>query len=169
MTRVFFSFHVPVPSGELILRDLAALPVVCYTPENLHVTLRFIGDVSPLEEAQLRTAAQEIAAEHSSIIFKPLHFDIQDGRVRLYVDGGERLMLLHTHLVAALEELHIGKPDPKPYRPHITLARTNSTVALPSSRTAYAFEKNTFGLYKSEPGEKRMGVYTMLHDFPLSH
>ena len=166
-TRVFFSFHVPVSSGERILHDLASFPVERYPAENLHVTLRFVGDVFSHEQEQLIAGAERIIREHPPIIFKPLNFDLENGRMRLYVEGGQPLTLLHSHLVQVMRELHIGKADSRPYRPHITLARTNDSLTLPSSHTAYSFKKNTFGLYRSEQGEKRMGVYTLLHDFPL--
>ena len=95
-------------------------------PENLHLTLAFLGELPktsvPAARSCLDTAVSGIAP--FSLAFTQLdRFRRRDGD--LYYAGFScppQLLQLRQQLVGALD--HAGLPyDPKPLRPHLTLAR----------------------------------------------
>jgi 2'-5' RNA ligase len=168
--RTFFSFHVAEAVGNALLTDLKALPLKLYSSENLHVTLRFIGDTSESDLQTLFQIGEKIAKIHATISMQPLQFGIADGRGRLFVDGGDMLRSLNQMLVSELNAVRIGKPDNRPYTPHITLGRVQNSFDIklfPPVSDTYGFSMDSFGLYKSEQGKDNMGVYTLLKEFKL--
>jgi len=97
-------------------------------PDNLHVTLKFLGDVADELVADV-CAAASWAAE----TVEPFDFSVRGvicippaGRLRMLwagvVEPTGRLARLHEQLDAALSEMGFGAED-RPFKPHITLAR----------------------------------------------
>lgn len=126
MIRLFFGLELP---GELRMR-IGALSTGIdrarwVEAENLHVTLRFIGEV---EEPAMEDIAQEAAA----IRFEPFavrlsgagHFE-RRGRVSavwLGVEPDPALTALRDRIEAAA--VRAGQPpEGRKFRPHVTVAR----------------------------------------------
>jgi 2'-5' RNA ligase len=109
-------------------RDGDLLPGARWQPaENLHVTLRFLGEVADPDVARLGGPVAAAAAAHR--------------RLRLALDGpaalperkrarvaclgvrpDPRLGALRDAVAAAAESTLGLEPDPRPFRPHLTLA-----------------------------------------------
>lgn len=171
MQRVFFSFHVPEAAASRLLSDLAGLPDIrLYPKENLHLTLQFVGEIAEEELEKLFTVG-EVVAEHSSPVkFIPTKFITADNRLRLEISPSPALNSLRENIVTCLKKINLGKIDPRPYAPHITLGRPGPSFDLKNivlDPGAYDLELSEFGLYKSEPGENKTGVYTLLKSFSL--
>ena len=128
MIRLFFGLELP---GELRMR-IAALSAGIdrarwVSPEDLHVTLRFIGEVE-------EPAMEDVAAEASAIRFDPFavtlsgagHFE-RRGRVSavwLGVEPNPALAALRDRIEAAI--VRAGQPpEGRRFRPHVTVARLN--------------------------------------------
>lgn len=97
-------------------------------PENLHYTLRFLGEVEePRLEAVRRAAGDAVrgAAAFSLVLGEAGAFpDFRRPRV-LWIgakEGGEELELLARSLDEALRRERFGPPE-KPFRTHLTLGR----------------------------------------------
>lgn len=168
--RVFFSFHVPEGAAENLVRYTA--DSIAYTPylkENFHITLLFIGEVTVAELENLGTVAEVLASHIGPLAFIPKELFVEDGRLRLAMEADEELFVMHDELVKHLNELGIGKKETRPYRPHVTLGRLSKEISsLPSlNLSQFAFTATSFGLYKSESGENKTGVYTLLREFAL--
>lgn len=97
-------------------------------PEHLHVTLRFLGEIPLAQVARATVAAREAAAA-----VEP--FEIRLGGLGVFPnprrpqvvwvgtrEGAEALERLAAVLAAALRR-HGFADDPRPFRPHVTLAR----------------------------------------------
>jgi len=120
------------------------------TAENLHVTLRFIGDVDTRAADQAHASLQEVA-------FTP--FDLQlrgiatfgERKPRLLyvgVEPCEELHALHARINAAHARAGLEAPKERRYVPHVTLAwlknpprdrigafiAANNILALPAIR-----------------------------------
>lgn len=125
-------------------------------PENLHMTLAFIGEV--------RSPAAALRAVESAS-FEPFALRLSgNGRFgSLYwlgVDSGGRAEALAGELRAALKRE--GVPfDAKPFRAHVTLAReailADPAFSMPSSEAAMTVER--ISLMKSERINGRL-IYT---------
>lgn len=99
-----------------------------YAPADWHVTLHFIGPVARQRVDELRARL--------AVPFAP--FELRLGQPELWPHGlavllpeavPEGLQRLHAALGQVLQRLGL-KTDPRPYRPHFTLAR-HAALALP--------------------------------------
>src|SRR5688500_14707668 len=176
--RLFVALTLP-PSVRDVLTALAEpLPGVSWTrAEQLHVTLRFLGDVptdqiAPLivRLAQLRVASFILPVEGIGS-FPPS----QPPRI-LWIGTGSghpRLFQLRQRLDDAL--LAAGLPlDVRTFHPHITLARCMENAAPAISHwmhlhrdiTPPPFRVDAFDLYASELRPEG-AVHTLKQRFPL--
>ncbi len=132
-TRTFLALDLDEPLREALLQSQAALanrgaklrPV---GRSNLHVTLRFLGDVADELLAEVLAVATEAAAG-----IEPFEFHIAGlsavpprGAVRMVwanvTDPTGRMAQLNQRLGAGLDGLGFGQED-RAFRPHITLVR----------------------------------------------
>lgn len=151
-------------------------------PRNIHITLKFLGDVSP---ANLELLKPMLKAETAQV--DP--FSIQVGTLGVFPGlRHPRVIWIGIDAPPALESLqrgietattHLGnEAENRPYSPHLTIARFNqriSTTELPQVRTI--LEKTSIGilgkvdvdavhLFKSDL--KPSGViYSRLYTAPL--
>ena len=126
MIRLFFGLELP---EELRMRIDALSTGIdrarWVAPENLHVTLRFIGEVG-------EPAMEDIAQEAAAIRFDPFpvtlsgagHFERRGrvGAVWLGVEPEPALTALRDRVEAAA--VRAGQPpERRKFRPHVTVAR----------------------------------------------
>ena len=163
MPRLFIAIDLPAAQAEALaaLRD-EALPARWTRPTQFHLTLRFVGEVDEGVAARLEAALAEVAAAPVALRVEGLGAFPSVRRPRvLFAALAEApgLVLLQAEVEAAVQRL--GLPaDPKPFRPHVTLARikgarpravreflkTHADLALPP------FEAGAFVLYESHLG-----------------
>ena len=106
----------------------ANLPVSWVAPEAMHLTLRFLGETSAALIPNLERAMRDGLAPHSPMKLR-LHgvsaFPNDHRPTVVWAGvGGAVAMLEHAQdgIEAALGSLGIA-PEPKPFRPHLTLGR----------------------------------------------
>jgi 2'-5' RNA ligase len=121
-------------------------------PENLHMTLVFLGEVSPSKYSPIADAALEL---------EPPVFMLQLNRLEFWSGGivcvsasqpPVELAILAQGLSERLS-LEGFPPDPRPYRNHVTLAR-KGPVQRPAVELAepIAWRVGAFRLIESRPG-----------------
>jgi 2'-5' RNA ligase len=132
--RAFFGLPVPEPQREDLARFVAACtqaaPQFRWTPkDNLHLTIRFVGNV---ERAMVDTVAGALAQRSLAA------FDLELGDVGTFGRGrAARVVWLGlragaeaaSELAARVEEecVSAGLPaESRPYQAHLTLARARS-------------------------------------------
>jgi 2'-5' RNA ligase len=130
-------------------------------PENLHVTLRFIGQTLPGKLGDIR---QTLASIH----FAPFAFDVAGidcwpgGILHAVVAPQLRLWGIKAAIDEALNEVGIALED-REYRPHITLARLKQSQPLHlnqswlkehQSLSITQVPATAFHLYESRSSEK---------------
>jgi len=116
-----------VPSGESLLRIEGMIPMFLppdsrrVPPSNLHLTLVFLVDYPEAEVDRLKQLLWQEVFEEGIPAFSltPHRLRWQGGTLWLELEKDPRLE-------AAAERLHevVGIPFRRPFRPHITLART---------------------------------------------
>src|SRR3970282_1704652 len=96
--------------------------------ENLHFTVRFLGEITPAQLAQVKLASREVAAATAPFRLS-LHgvgaFPSMQRPQVVWVgvrEGSEELAALSSRLDAALER-HRFPPEDRSYVAHLTLDR----------------------------------------------
>ena len=124
------------------------------TPERLHMTLHFLGNVSNERIAELREA---LAVPFES-------FELEFGIARLWPHGiavlephaaPARLLQLHADLGMALERL--GVPvDERSFKPHVTMARRAAKATVPENGPPLMWAVDGYALMESGAGGYRV-------------
>lgn len=171
LLRLFFALPLP-PGLQLALETWQrAHPGIrgwC-RPEDLHLTLAFLGELPPDALPRLEDAARTVAAGHRA-------FTLRTAELGGFPDARRaRVIWLGLAPCPALEDLAAdlrqalaarGVPfDPKPFRPHLTLARlrrTCSVEAFPSPESR-SFPAERIVLFESRQGSG----YVPLRTWPL--
>lgn len=172
--RVFFA--LPIPETTILeiaaWRDKMLLPQTNWIPlANFHITLAFLGQVSPTDLERLCANCSELVARR---IFKAGELTInQTG----YWSKPGILWLGPSEWPDTLSALNIAlsqlgrqfrcRTDKKLYQPHITLARQALAPAKPLVEPNISLHFDSFSLYESRNGAS--GVhYHLLDEWPLS-
>jgi 2'-5' RNA ligase len=175
--RLFVALALPDAATDALLRIMSGLPGARWEPaENLHLTLRFIGEVDNGVFADIAEGLAEIAAPAFDLEIKGIgHFDDRRRVHALWAALAPAPAL--RHLRDKIESLLVRlglEPERRKFLPHITLARLRDT---PSDRVA-AFESHhnlmalapfrvgEFHLYSSRPGKDR-AAYHIEASYPL--
>jgi 2'-5' RNA ligase len=146
-------------------------------PENLHITLRFLGDVDGREIDYVDAALAGIRAPRFPLRFKGVDAFTSGQRVKAVYAGIEKqpaLQHLHDKVESAVVRAGL-EPDGQKYTPHVTLTRPKDAplsklqhyLAEHSLFKTEPFEVTHFTLYASELGSEQ-SVYTALRSYALS-
>ncbi len=150
-------------------------------PENLHLTLKFLGHVSLETLARVEAGLAEAAADQHplALAFAGLGAFPSIERPRVIwagiVEGDEALVTLQARIEATLARQEIPREE-RPFHPHLTLGRVReSRQARPLVSAVRAREKVPFGSQKV-PAIHLMrsdlhphgARYTILRTFPLA-
>ncbi|MEC0180237.1 RNA 2',3'-cyclic phosphodiesterase [Paenibacillus peoriae] len=144
---------------------------------DYHVTLQFLGDVATSDIPKLEQALYQAAAEHApfTLGIGEAGFFGREQFPRVLWRGVtgqlESLDQLYQSILRATETLGF-KPEERPYRPHITVARSYTgqqpvpaSVWQPNARIVESWEVGKFVLYATRMGQKPM--YQIIQTFPL--
>ena len=141
--------------------------------ENLHVTLRFLGNVA---SERLSPLTREVAAELQSVAPFALRLDAVQAfpsprRPRVVALGLSPFEPI-ADLAAAVERGVVAagfEPEARPFRAHLTLGRVRGRYALPDEVPApppSPFEVGEIALFTSDLSPSGPS-YTLLERFPL--
>lgn len=148
MPRLFVAIDPPLAIRERLAALCRGLPGARWVePEQLHLTLRFIGDVDGSVLTSVREALAEVRAEALSLQLEGIGFFPPRGNPRVVWVGirkNEPLLRLHHRIESVLVRAGLA-PEERKYSPHITLARLKNT---PASRIGAYLAQH--GLFSSE-------------------
>ena len=160
MIRLFTALAVPDEIADGLVRRQAGIPGALWrTPDQLHITLRFFGEVQ-------ETVACDLDAELGRIPGKP--FDLVLGGAGAFgegrdvravwagVDKSEPLSVLAARCEAAARRAGL-KSEGRPYMPHVTLAylkradeaKVSAWIQGHNLLRSPTFRIDRFGLYSS--------------------
>jgi 2'-5' RNA ligase len=155
--RLFLGLPIPPELAQALVRLAQAieLPKGRWTgPENLHLTLVFLGEVA---EPTLPPIEQEL----SELNFAPFQLKLPSLNIFpragvLFAEVEPARPLLHLQAKVADSMARCGfTPEDRPYHPHITLARFHGTLRLSKSQHVLppslqrSFIADTVNLYRS--------------------
>jgi 2'-5' RNA ligase len=177
MPRLFTALEVPPHVGDVLSMMRGGVPGARWiTPENYHLTLRFIGDVDDVAAREVAYTLGQIKRQPFQIRFEGLStFGGKRPRAIIVPAASNRALM---ELQAEQERLmrRIGlEPEGRKFTPHVTLARLRDTsshdVADYLSARGYfsipPFEVKGFVLYSSR-NSVGGGPYIVEAEYPLS-
>lgn len=183
--RIFIALDIPGKirshMQEYLERGRSLAPEARWArPEGLHVTLKFIGEVSETKVQEIEAALASVKTAPFAVKFEGIGFFPSAKSPRVFwigVEGGPDLSRLAGTIDHATEKLGIAKEE-RAYSPHLTLARSGSSGgqhqlkplacllqpgAIPEFGTMTAHE---FFLFQSRP-QRGGAKYTKLRRFSL--
>lgn len=181
MKRVFIAIDLP----ENIKTGLAGLGsslprARTVPPDQLHLTLKFIGEVEGGTLLDIEECLEKVSATIFSIRLKGVGVFPPRSTPRILwagVHSGKQLTVLRNRIETALENIGIPRENRK-YSPHITLARLKNTPIQRLSRfltensflESPDFTVNGFALYSSRLTPKG-AIHTLLQQyrFPITN
>lgn len=132
MKRLFFAYWPDDIARQHCVKVVQALQkgkARTVKPNNLHVTLLFLGSVSADKEMALRQAAATIPVPTSSLCFDRLSFWKKPGVICLTTSTlSPDVKDLVEHLTTIAKALDIPIEE-RPYQPHVTLLRNSKVLA----------------------------------------
>jgi 2'-5' RNA ligase len=154
--RLFLGLPIPPELAQALARrtQTIELPKGRRTaPENLHLTLVFLGEVA---DAQLPPIEREL----SELTFAPFPLKLTSlntfpraGVLIAEIEPTRPLLQLQAKVAAAMARCGFP-PEDRAYHPHITLARFHGPLRLSTSQQAPphgSFTADTVNLYRSHP------------------
>jgi 2'-5' RNA ligase len=158
--RLFLGLPIPPELAQALTRLTRAIELSKgrrTAPENLHLTLVFLGEVA---ELMLPLTEQEL----SKLTFAPFPLKLTSlntfpraGVLVAEVEPARPLLHLQAKVAAAMARCGFAPEDSeaRPYHPHITLARFHGTLRLSQSQRVlppslrHSFRADTVNLYRS--------------------
>jgi RNA 2',3'-cyclic 3'-phosphodiesterase len=129
--RLFVALEIPSTVRENLAALLNSLRAVSpqtrwVRPENLHVTLKFIGEVAEAKLAAIRGALARVCSERPiTLDFRGLGFFPNEKHPRVFwagIEASPNLKTLAADIDRTTEKLGVAV-EKRPFSPHLTLAR----------------------------------------------
>ncbi len=172
--RAFFALEI---TNEVVIEKITKLqnslsslinPIKLVEPENIHITLRFLGNISETTASELFLFMEK---EINSVFFKdgPLEFDViglNDFNKRVFyvkLKGDiEKINKIHYILEKNLIENYDLKPDKK-FKAHITIGRMKRRKKKhPKDNKSY-INSVLYSKLKTEYSQKVLGKIKIKH------
>jgi len=163
--RLFVAIDPPPEVREQLTTLCCGLPDARWTPpEQLHLTLCFIGEVNGAAFLDIKEALAEIKSAPFALRLRGVGFFPPRGQPRVVwagVETSEPLAVLQRKITTRLFSLGL-EPENRKFAPHLTLARLHQTPAAKVGRylethglfASAEFVVSQFLLYASVLGRK---------------
>jgi 2'-5' RNA ligase len=162
--RLFVALEIPSAVRENLAALLASLRAITKEPrwvraENLHVTLKFLGEVAEEKLEAARAALSGIRSDQAvTLEFRGLGFFPNEKHPRVFwagVEASANLKTLAGDLEGAMEKLGFPR-EKREFSPHLTLAR------FERPRLSEALRKAITESAKREFGSVRTGEFHLI-------
>lgn len=132
MPRLFVAIDLPESAGDRLSSICCGLPGARWVePDQMHLTLRFIGDVDSTVFKDVREALTAVHGDPFPLQLEGIGFFPPRGLPRVVWVGikkSEQLVQLRNRIESVLVRAGL-EPEGRKYSPHITLARLKNTPA----------------------------------------
>jgi 2'-5' RNA ligase len=180
---LFVALEIPSAVRENLAALLESLRAVSsqtrwVRPENLHVTLKFMGEVPETKLAATRSVLAGVRSDQPvTVDFRGLGFFPNEKRPRVFwagIEASPNLKTLAADIESVVEKLGIPR-EQRPFSPHLTLARfeppglpekLRSAIQENAAREFGSLRTKQYHLIESKL--KPSGAeYTTLESFPF--
>ena len=172
--------HVRDHLGEVRTRLERALPKVsCTRLENLHITLKFLGDVDPKRVGDITESLGRISVSPIELSAERVECFPARGPIRIVTAAMTGTLTPLRALADAIEQRckFLGfEREQRAYKPHVTLARARPILSAKFRQTADEETGDLFPGPSFAPGEfvlmdskqsPKGSVYTPVARFPI--
>lgn len=150
MRRLFIAIDLPPAVKDRLGVLCSGLPGAKWVRrEQMHLTLRFIGDVDESGFGAIKSTLAQVQSPPLEMHLESVGQFPPKGKPRVLwvgVNATPILADLHQHITVTLDTLSLPPPD-HPFSPHITLARFKTPPAPESIRPFFA----QHAAFKTEP------------------
>lgn len=130
MARLFIAIDLPERIKDDITSIYSAIPGAKWTEEEqLHLTLRFIGNTNEPTRQKIINALRSVSVQPFSMAIKGTGFFPPRKEPRILwvgVSAGEELLRLQAKIERTMVSIGIS-PEERKFHPHITIARLNGS------------------------------------------
>lgn len=162
MPRLFVAIRPPEPVRDLLIDAMEGIEGARWqSDQQLHLTLRFIGEVDAAQAEDIAGALGRIGAAPFPLEIRGVGYFEKKGHVHTAWAGiapSPALEVLQRKVERACVSAGLA-PEPRKFTPHITLARLNSAsgpigswLAAHGTLRAGPFEVAEMALYESSLG-----------------
>lgn len=135
------------------LAERSAQDVALTHPDDLHMTLAFLGEVSEQQLPAVKAVGEEISASSFELTLDHIgHFAGTKALWAGVAAKSQGLMALHDDLCTHLTELGFER-EPRAYCPHVTLAR-KARAPVDCEVNPLIWTVRQWGLIASRPGAR---------------
>ncbi len=177
MIRLFAAVAVPADVAERLTDRQDGVPGARWRPEEaLHVTLRFFGELDPATAAELDDRLAQVRAPAFDLHLEGAGvFGGRDHMRAVWAGVGESAPLRHLAARCEAAAVRCGlAPEPRTYRPHVTLAylrraepaKVGAWVQAHNLLRSPPWRAEAFGLYSSWSGPDG-SRYDLERTYPL--
>jgi RNA 2',3'-cyclic 3'-phosphodiesterase len=177
MHRLFVAIRPPLPVRQRLLASMGGISGARWqSDDQLHLTLRFIGEVDRHLAGDVHAALGGIRHAPFALALNGLgSFDRRGfpGAVWVGVTPHEQVKALHKKVDSALARVGLP-PDERAFLPHITIARLNRSAGPignlleeAGGLSSPAFTVDSFALFESDLTHEA-AVYSVVERYPLS-
>jgi RNA 2',3'-cyclic 3'-phosphodiesterase len=177
--RLFVGIALPEPIRDRLALLESGIPGARWIrPENLHITLRFIGEVDGGAAHDIDAALAAVRARAFPLAFSGLGCFDRKGKVHTLwvgIEKSDALMRLQAKVESTLVRARL-QPQRRKFKPHAAIARIRNGLAPSHKIGAYLeannrfaagpFDVDRFILYRSHLG-RDAPHYEALADYPL--
>jgi len=177
--RLFIAINIPSEiKAELanLLKGISDHGLKKVSSENLHLTMKFLGEVDEKKAEAIKQRLAEIKAVQFKISLKGIGFFPNGNYIKVVwvgiEEGREEIIALQKEIDSRLSEL--GFPKERDYQPHLTIARAKYIKDhkkfmefAESAKISASLEVTSFDLMESSllPGGPE---YRIISGFKLS-
>ena len=180
--RLFVAVHVPEAARHDVDALLAPLRALAFDraprwvrADTLHVTLRFLGDTPADLVPDVALAVRDAVADAPAFDVRLSGagaFPPHGGKVRTLwlgiADGGESMAALSAAVTTSMVPLG-WSAEPKPFSPHLTVARTDASSKADGRLVSQALEAAAAGWSTSFRAERVVLYRSFLGGGPPRH
>ena len=177
MIRLFVAIRPPTPIRSQLLALMGGVRGARWqSDDQLHLTLRFIGEVDRHTAEDVHAALESVRHPRFTLSLSGVGaFDRRGEPTALWagVSPHEPLKLLHKKVDQAIARAGL-EPERRAYSPHITLARMSRgggpvqpLIESAGGLSSPPFAVDDFRLYESSLGPEG-AVYTVVARYPLA-
>jgi len=164
--RLFVCVEIPEPQKQALARLSGDVPGARWLePDEMHLTVRFIGEVDGVVFRDVMDALGEVRLAPFELTLRGVGHFPPRGEPRVLWAGLERspeLKALHDKVESALVRVGL-EPERRKFSPHVTIARLKNTperavgsfMAMHGLFRAEPFRVEEFHLYSSRLSAKR--------------
>ena len=176
MHRLFVAIRPPASIRDLLHDAMGGVPGARWqSDEQLHLTLRFIGEVERAQAEDVAAALLDVRAPRLELALRGagrFGEGSRAGSLWIGVTPHEPLIALHKKVEQACRRAGLPS-EGRAYLPHVTVARLGRTagpadafLSAAASLTSETFVVDAFGLYESRLGGEGAS-YTLAERYRL--